>query len=236
MKFSIITICRNSRPTIARTLESVLNQSSSDYEYFVIDGGSTDGTVQILQEYQPRFAGKMQFVSEPDKGIYDAFNKGIGKCNGEWIGIINSDDAYLPETLSAVATAPADADVAYGDIRFCCDDKTVVVKGNHAQLPVKPLLHPACFVRGAAYQKYGVFDPAYRIAADYELMLRYYYAGAVFAPLNAVLADFYDGGVSNRCKCRSTWEILSIQQRYGLISQFRMLGTYGWYVLKTMTL
>ena len=101
VKFSIITPY-NSRDTIANTLESVLSQTIQDYEYLVIDGGSTDGTVEILEEYEKKFHGKMKFWSEKDQGIYDAMNKGIKRADGDIIGIINSDDWYEKDALENV--------------------------------------------------------------------------------------------------------------------------------------
>ena len=99
MKISIITPCLNSAKTIRQTIESVLNQTYQDIEYIIVDGASTDGTLEIIQEYEDQFQGRMQYVSEPDNGIYDAMNKGIRMSHGNVIGIINSDDFYEEDAV-----------------------------------------------------------------------------------------------------------------------------------------
>ena len=90
--FTIVTVCWNSDKTISRTIESVLEQDFKDYEYVIVDGGSTDNTIDIIKAYEPRFEGKLKYKSEPDKGIYDAFNKGIERATGKYIWLVNSDD------------------------------------------------------------------------------------------------------------------------------------------------
>lgn len=94
MKISVITVTFNSGKTVRYTIESVLKQEYSDYEYLVIDGGSKDNTIDIIKEYEPKFGGRMKWVSERDKGMYDAINKGIRMATGDVVGIINSDDFY----------------------------------------------------------------------------------------------------------------------------------------------
>ena len=103
MKFSIITVCYNSEKTIRRTFESVLSQSFTDYEYIVVDGNSKDSTVEIIKEYEPKFNGRMHWISEPDNGIYDAMNKGIRMAKGDFINMMNSDDQIAPNALQYVS-------------------------------------------------------------------------------------------------------------------------------------
>ena len=102
MLFSIITVCYNSEKTIRRTIESVLNQTCQDYEYIIVDGKSTDKTLDIVKEYEARFADKLKYISEPDTGIYNAMNKGIALSDGSIIGIVNSDDWLQPDALEIV--------------------------------------------------------------------------------------------------------------------------------------
>ena len=121
MKISIITATYNSEATIADTINSVLSQNYSDIEYLVIDGGSSDGTLDIVKANAPRFDGKLRWVSESDRGIYDAMNKGIRMATGDIIGILNSDDYYTSnDVLSTYAEAfkTSKVDAVYGDIHF----------------------------------------------------------------------------------------------------------------------
>ena len=126
MKISIITAAYNSGKTIADTFEGVLRQSYLDYEYIVVDGCSKDNTIDVIMEYEPRFKGKMRWVSEPDKGIYDAMNKGIKMATGDVVGIINSDDFFTSnEVLESVAKEfgkDSSLDAIYGDIHFVKDE------------------------------------------------------------------------------------------------------------------
>ena len=113
MLFSIVTVCYNSEKTIETTIKSILNQTCQDYEYWIIDGKSTDRTVQIIQQYEPLFQGKLKWISEKDQGIYDAMNKGIAHSSGEIIGILNSDDYYEDDALEKIAKA------YHGAILYC---------------------------------------------------------------------------------------------------------------------
>ena len=125
MKISIITATFNSGATIEDTIKSVLRQTYKDIEYWIIDGCSEDNTLEIVRYYEPMFNGRMHVISEPDKGIYDAMNKGIGMATGDVIGILNSDDYYTADdALSTIANyfSRNDADAIYGDIHFVNDD------------------------------------------------------------------------------------------------------------------
>ena len=118
-KVSIITVCYNSSMTIRRTFDSVLNQTYADIEYIVVDGASTDGTIEIIKEYEPLFEGRMCWISEKDNGIYDAMNKGISMAEGELIGIINSDDYYEPDAVECMVNAMTNDkyQILYGSMR-----------------------------------------------------------------------------------------------------------------------
>ena len=122
MKITIITAAYNSEHTLRDTMESVLRQTYTDYEYIVVDGASKDGTVDIIREYVPRFEGRMRWVSEPDRGIYDAMNKGIEMATGDVVGLLNSDDFYSSDDVLATIASEFMSDDAldaiYGDVHY----------------------------------------------------------------------------------------------------------------------
>ena len=184
MPISIITATYNSGGTIRDTLKSVLRQTYKDIEYIIVDGGSKDSTLDIIREYEPRFGGRMRWISEPDEGIYDAMNKGIRMATGEVIGILNSDDFYAsPDVLERVAQSFAEddsLDAVYGDVRYVDAVDTNRVIRYYSSRIVRPWLmrfgfmpaHPSFYCRREVYECYGLYDTSYRIAADFELLLR----------------------------------------------------------------
>jgi glycosyltransferase involved in cell wall biosynthesis len=204
---SVITVVLNGAQTFAHVAESILAQDLPDIEYIVIDGGSTDGTVELIRELGERIA---LWVSEPDGGISDAFNKGIAFARGEVIGIINSDDWYEPGAVRAAYEAMRDtgADVAYGSVQ-CREtvERTFIVHGDHEVLNRRMTIsHPAVFVRRDAYERYGLFRRDFHLLMDYEWLLRAKAAGATFLKINACLANLQPGGVSDRLWHRSQRE------------------------------
>lgn len=217
MKISIITITFNSEKTLEETIKSVVNQDYPELEYIIIDGKSTDNTISIIKEYEDKIS---YWVSEKDKGICDAFNKGIAAATGDVIGIINSDDILLPGALQAVEKAyKSDVDVYYGDgIRIFEDGSTKPYKAkHHKKLKTEmALVHPATFVSKQAYRKYGVFDPCYRTCMDRELLLRMLIAGAVFKKVDCTLAGYRMGGVSDQNSEIVNREREEISYKYGV--------------------
>jgi glycosyltransferase involved in cell wall biosynthesis len=206
-KFSIVTVSFNSASTIRDTIESVLAQDYPDIEYIVVDGASTDSTMEIVREYGGRIS---RSISEPDRGIYDAMNRGIELATGDVVGFINSDDFYSSRTaVSSVARAflePA-TEVVYGDLCYVSRfDVTRVVRywrsscfvpGAFAHGWCPP--HPTFFVRRTVYQRLGGFDLSFRIAADTELMMRYLEVNRVPSTyLHQRLVDMRLGGETNR--------------------------------------
>ncbi len=164
-------------------MESVLSQTYTDWEYIVVDGGSKDGTVDLIREYEPRFGGKLKWTSEPDKGIYDAMNKGIQKSTGDVVGILNSDDYYTStDALSTIASALSDEklDAVYGDIHFIREGEPDKVVRYYSSRLFKPFwlrfgfmpAHPSFYVRRSVYQKVGLYDTSYKIGSDFEMMVR----------------------------------------------------------------
>ena len=180
MKISIITSVFNNVTTIRDAVESVLSQTYDDIEYIVIDGASTDGTTEVIKDYGDRVH---KFVSEPDKGIYDGLNKGIAHATGDVIGFLHSDDLYAdPNVVTRVAQVfqEENAEAVYGDLIYTSKtDTTKVLRYWKSRDFEHRLLargwmpaHPTFFVKRSLYEQYGNFDITYRIAADYDFMLR----------------------------------------------------------------
>ncbi len=200
---TIVTVCHNADATIAGTIESVSSQEYTDLEYIIIDGASTDSTPDIVRS----FGSVIDiFISEPDSGIVDAFNKGISRASGEIIGLINADDKMLPGTLNKVCdffSRNPDIDVVHGDV-FLCKGEQVLKRVRPAGrwwYPWRLVLfnHPATFVRRSVYEQYGLFDTSYRIAMDVEMFLRWSSKGVTIKYLPEAFVNMKCGGVSGQC-------------------------------------
>lgn len=203
--FSIITVCYNSIGTLSQTLISVQSQVDTTLAHLIIDGGSTDGSLDIVKAALPH----SQIISEPDNGIYDAMNKGIVLAKGEIVGILNADDTYASScVLKKVAEVFKDkaVDVCYGDLCYVdYHDTAKVVRYWRADTYnyrkfywgwMPP--HPTFFVRKSVYERFGLFNVSLGSAADYELMLRFLVSkrlNAAYIP--EVLVNMRTGGVSN---------------------------------------
>lgn len=183
MKISIITATFNSGSTVRDTMESVLRQSYSDFEHLIIDGGSKDNTLDIVRELEPRYGGRMRCISERDKGIYDAMNKGILMATGDVVGILNSDDFYTSDdVLEQVAKAMDDTDIdaVYGDVHYVHNEHPYkCVRYYSSRLFHRSWMrfgfmpaHPSFYCRRSVYEQYGTFDLSYKVAADFENLLR----------------------------------------------------------------
>ncbi len=211
MKFSIITIAYNSGKTIERTIKSILSQTYSEYEYIIVDGASKDNTIDIVKRYEPMFDGKMHWISEPDKGIYNAMNKGISMAKGDMVGIVNSDDWLDPDSLENVKQCAEtnnanlyDAYIVTGQMLFHYSNGTSVVFKTNKQSYEKysrnyrmGLNHPATFVSKKVYDTIGVFDENFKLYADADLMVRCYQARVPVYFIEKVLSNMADGGASN---------------------------------------
>lgn len=216
MKISIITVCLNSAQTIEQTIQSVIGQKYDNYEYIIIDGCSTDKTLEILNKYKEYIT---TIVSEPDNGIYDAMNKGIALAAGDIIGILNSDDWYEPGILETVEKCfqDSDTDIIYGRLNvFKENGERETAKESHIEKIRYEMAipHPTVFVKKDIYVKYGTFKLEYRISADYELMLRFYTKEARFLCVNKVITNFRRGGISARQGRLAEEETLRIARKY----------------------
>ena len=212
---SVITVTRNAEKTIERTIDSVLQQNRADVEHIVVDGGSTDSTLAILE----RFNDQLEYwISEPDRGIFDAMNKGISLARGRFIGILNADDHYLPGALDLVAQKIESifGGIIYGDYIFVAADAGV-------QFPVKATLnltrgmtlgHPAMFVSFGTYDRIGFYDPSIRFSGDLEFALRALKANVVFNPIPQPLAIFESGGTAERNLVAASIEAAHVIRRH----------------------
>ena len=206
MKVSIITVVYNGASFIRDCIESILNQTYPDIEYIIVDGKSTDGTVEIVQAYGTKIA---HFISEPDKGLYDAMNKGIGLATGEVIGLLNADDFYRHNRVieNMVATFErTGSDAVYGDMLYVDRNDPKKLKRywrsgwyhDNAFLWGWMPGHLSFFAKRALYEKYGAFRLDMKSAADYELMLRFIHKNkARLAYMDEVTIVMRAGGISN---------------------------------------
>ena len=217
MLTSIITVCYNSEKTIKRTMDSVLAQTVAPYEYIIIDGKSTDGTLNIIEEYRPLFSAKgikLVLTSEDDEGIYDAMNKGIDKAEGDIVGIINSDDYYEPEAVEVMEDTfkKTGCDLAFADIRMHMTNGVTFIKKAKVRkyTTSRDWNHPTQFVSSEIYKKYRF--KCRDISDDMDLYFRIKKAGYNIVTVNRVLANFTMGGVSNRIPLSEVKE--RIMRRY----------------------
>lgn len=216
---SIITVCFNSEKFIKQTIESVVNQRYRDIEYIIVDGNSTDGTRQIIEEYISKYPKLIRLISEYDNGMYEAMNKGIESCNGELVGIINSDDWYEEDAVLQVVESYKSfrQHIHHGFQRtFRKNIEKNVIRTNTSQLTKCMIEHPTCFVPKVIYEKYGTYNTHYKYAADYELMLRMKRSTVEFIALNCVIANFREGGASHTLN--ATFEVYDIWCAFGIIS------------------
>ncbi len=224
MKLTVVTVSLNAAATIRETLDSVLAYQDHIHEYLVVDGLSTDGTLDILREYEPRFGGRLHYLSEKDAGLYDAMNKGIARATGDFILFLGADDLVLPgiETLVS-ANVPSDVDLVYGDIEVAEPDGSIRLERAAAMprmlghLPKEmPVRHQGALFSTRAYRDLGGFDTSFRIAADYEFYLRFFQAGLRATYLPATIARFDLGGVSSLMGLATAQEYRRAQTTHGV--------------------
>ena len=199
---SIITVCFNAASTIERTILSVLAQSYSPIEYIIVDGGSSDGTVDVIRRYEGRIA---RWISEPDKGMYDAMNKGIAMSSGQYVGILNADDWLEPDAISAVAAAfvGSGCDYTFGDVYLADEDgqrfgvmKAIPLEGaGRGYLYKMPFPHQTCYVSREMLKKVGMYSLKYRLSSDHDFVVRLVHCGARGFGLAEPIASYRMGGL-----------------------------------------
>lgn len=218
-KISIITITYNSEAIVEETIKSVISQDYPNLEYIIIDGGSKDNTLAVVDKYRDRIA---KVVSEPDKGISDAFNKGIRNATGDIVGIINSDDILLPGALKAVADAYEEGVGVYRGNVFiwesASDTRIQAVPSMKFPLHTfkkRIVCHPGTFVARWAYEKHGTYKTHFRFMMDVDLLIRFYEAGVKFKYVPTELAMFRLGGVTSSSFLKKTDELNSLYRENG---------------------
>lgn len=238
MKISIITIVFNRQYCIADCIQSVLDQTYEDVEHLVIDGGSTDGTQQEIASYKDKIAF---YISEKDRGIFDALNKGIRNATGDIIGILNSDDFFCsPNTITNIAKAfkQSGADLVYAKGLFVDKKNTGKIKRMYSSKPFQKSfllygwipLHTTIFVRREVFTKYGLYDSGYTIASDYEISLRWFQNDDIQKFfLNEWVVKMRLGGLSTsaRLQIKKSKEDLRIIRRYRLNGFFTLACKIG---------
>jgi glycosyltransferase involved in cell wall biosynthesis len=208
-RISIITATYNSQETIRDTIESVINQKYNNIEYIIIDGASTDSTLDLIRSYEENFKKALidfRYVSEPDNGIYDAMNKGIRMATGEWIGILNSDDWYNDSAVSELVKIQVKNEFSIISANMNKVDKNkkiLKVLYNKKNLPkyirrTMPINHPATFVNRSVYDKIGNYNCEYRLSADYDLILRAYNTGVHFIFMDTILVNMRNTGATHQ--------------------------------------
>ncbi len=208
MKVSIITVCFNSDLYLEHTIKSVLSQDYSDIEYIIIDGGSRDQSCAIIKKYEPLFEGRLKWISEPDKGLYDAMNKGIKMATGDIVGTLNSDDFFTSKDIISKIVQQFEEDqpeLVYGDIHFVRPDNLDKCVRYYSSSVFRPSLlrlgfmpaHPSMYIKRECFEKYGFYSLEYKIAADFDLVARYIHKHKIkYKYLNRDFVTMRTGGES----------------------------------------
>jgi glycosyltransferase involved in cell wall biosynthesis len=218
--FSVITVTLNSEKFLEQTIKSVINQGISNIEYIIIDGGSTDGTIDIIKKYSNFIT---YWVSEKDNGIYDAINKGILVSKGKYIGIINSDDWYEENSFNYInqISCNENSEIIHGILRLWDNDNKIGLQGYTSNFLKNGMIsHPTCFINRNVYFNVSLYDTQYKIAADYDFMLKCYLKNNInFNYQENIIANFRLSGVSNKQAKLRRIETNKILYNYKLISK-----------------
>ncbi len=214
---SIVTEVMNGADHIQQTMDSVISQDYDNVEYIVVDGGSTDGTLDIIEANRDKIS---QVISEPDKGIYDAINKGIKYAHGDIVGIIASNDWYSENIFGNIIGEYKKNPhaIIYGISKIYMDEKFCGIEGHPVEWLRNGMLpHSTIFVPREVYLKHGTFDISYRIAADYDAMIRYWKANVPFSFCDRVLANVRVGGISS--SPLSAIEQEAVMRKHGFMAE-----------------
>lgn len=228
---SVITCVYNGESHLEQTIKSVLAQTYPNIEYIVIDGGSTDNTLTILEKYKDDID---VVVSEKDKGIADAMNKGIDLAKGQIVGIIHSDDWYDNNAVALAVSALKSSDIAYGYLMYWKDEVAYMVyKCDHTLLKNEMTVsHPTVFIKKSVYEKYGTYNLNYKLAMDYDKLLMYMIEGCQFQLINKVLANFRYSGASDQNWISAYNEVRIIKNKH-IGNSLKNLLYFMFQVIKT---
>lgn len=199
---SIITICYNIKDEIERTCKSIVNQTWQDFEWIVVDGGSTDGTVEVLKKYQDRMT---VFISEPDKGVYNAMNKGIKRAHGEWLNFMNGGDCFADKNVleKVFKNKTYDADVLYGDVIIVNMNGEEKIRTYFDKLSEdfwrkSTVCHQSAFLKRKLFREFKPYNEKYKIASDWEKFTVAFLCHKKFTHIKFCVARFFLGGISYR--------------------------------------
>ena len=242
MKISIITANYNGSRTLVRTIESILNQNYKNVEYIIIDGKSTDNSIEIIKSYEEKFKQKnydYKWISEKDSGIFNAMNKGIKLSTGDIIGIIGSDDWLEDGTFDLVAKEfkkDKNLQMVYGILRTIKNGKYEKIIGDYHSFGKGQ--HPTVFLKKEVYEKYGYFNEKYRIAADSDLLLRLKNKKIKYKFIEKILTNFSLEGVSNTAFLKMCLEDLEVCYKNGIYNKkekiIRIIYIYLKYFVKKL--
>lgn len=219
---TIIICTYNSGERLIKTLNSILLQNVQDYEVLIIDGASTDNTVDIIKDYEIKFAEKLRWISEKDNGIYEAMNKGVKMAQGEYLNVIGAGDWLEENTLEKVCeliSINPEIDAIYGRTQIWDKDKkeNKIVQTSPKVLPSHPMQHPALYYKKELHDKFGLYDERYRIVADYLFCLKAFYFGKSQVKLiDKVTVNFVMDGVSSVCNKECKEENKRVRKELGI--------------------
>jgi glycosyltransferase involved in cell wall biosynthesis len=245
MKISIITTTFNSGKTIRDTIESVLKQTYQDYEYIIKDGASTDDTLEIIRQYEPRFKGKLKVISAPDKGIYDGMNKGIAVATGDVVGILNSDDFYttddILQSVYTVLNQSPDLDAVYGDLHYVNRRDLNKCVRYFTSRYFRPCLlrcgfmpgHQSFYCRRTVHERYGLYNLKYQTSSDFDMMVRLFAKYKIKTKyINKDFVTMRLGGMSTaglRSKIKVNKDVAASLKDHGIYSNQLLQGVrYLW--------
>lgn len=222
--FSIITINFNNRDGLEKTMNSVLSQEFQDYEYIIIDGGSKDGSKDLIEKYvnNKEYQKHIKYwCSEPDEGIYNAMNKGISKVSGHFVNMLNSGDTFCKNILTPLSGIAKENlnTILYGAVNCFKNNNFTMAFGRNADLlPENMIAHQSCFVPITIYKKYGYYDESFKIVGDYEKFLCFFKNNEHFFYTNLIIANYDNEGISSTNTELVLKENNMARKRYGYYS------------------